>query len=127
MPQDNQEKKIVLFDDDPTMRTLLETLLGMEGFSAIAFIENGNDDFIEFVRNEKPDAILLDVHLTYSSGVDILMEIRADETLKNLHVLMTSGMDLKDTCINAGADGFLLKPYMPDELIQLLHEIFMDN
>lgn len=127
MPQDNQKKKIVLFDDDPTMRTLLETLLAMEGFAAIAFVENKNDDFIEFIRNENPDAILLDVHLTYSSGVDILTEIRANEQLKNLHVLMTSGMDLKDTCIKAGADGFLLKPYMPDELIQLLHEVFKEN
>ena len=99
----------------------------MEGFAAIAFVENKNDDFIEFIRNENPDAILLDVHLTYSSGVDILTEIRANEQLKNLHVLMTSGMDLKDTCIKAGADGFLLKPYMPDELIQLLHEVFKEN
>jgi DNA-binding response OmpR family regulator len=127
MPQTNEIKKIVLFDDDPTMRTLLETLLGMEGFSAKAYIEKQGDDFVEFVRAEKPDVVLLDVHLTYSSGVDLLTEIRSDEQLKDMHVLMTSGMDMKAICLQAGADGFLLKPYMPDELISWLHEIFKQN
>jgi CheY-like chemotaxis protein len=33
---------------------------------------------------------------------------------------MTSGMDMKDQCLNAGANGFIMKPFMPDELIKKL-------
>lgn len=119
----NHKTKIILFDDDPTMRSLLETLLDMEGFNTKSYIENNDVDFIEFLKAEKPQAILLDVHLTYSSGIDLLSKIKKEEQLNALRVLMTSGMDLKQECLENGADGFLLKPYMPDELIAWLREI----
>ncbi|MCD4672432.1 MAG: response regulator [Anaerolineaceae bacterium] len=119
----NNKTKIILFDDDPTMRSLLETLLDMEGFNTKSYIENNDVDFIEFLKAEKPQAILLDVHLTYSSGIDLLSKIKKEEQLNALRVLMTSGMDLKQECLENGADGFLLKPYMPDELIAWLRKI----
>jgi len=122
MVQENKTK-IILCDDDPTMRSLLETLLGMEGYNAIPFIESTDDKFINFLITEEPRAVLLDVHLTYSSGIDLLVKIKQEEKLKNLLVLLTSGMDLKKECMEKGADGFLLKPYMPDDLISWLREI----
>lgn len=123
MTPNNPAKTIVLFDDDPTMRTLLETLLTMEGFIAKSYVEKKNDDFLDYLKTEMPDVLLLDVHLTYSSGVDLLAQIKQDQQLKSVRVLMSSGMDLKDVCLKTGADGFLLKPYMPDELLALLNEI----
>lgn len=122
MVQENKTK-IILCDDDPTMRSLLETLLGMEGYNAIPFIESTDDKFINFLITEEPRGVLLDVHLTYSSGIDLLVKIKQEEKLKNLLVLLTSGMDLKKECMEKGADGFLLKPYMPDDLISWLREI----
>ena len=115
--------KIILCDDDPTMRSLLETLLGMEGYNAVSFIESTDEKFINFLLIEKPRAVLLDVHLTYSSGIDLLVKIKQEDQLKDMFVLMTSGMDLKKECMEKGADGFLLKPYMPDDLISWLHSI----
>lgn len=115
-------EKVLLFDDDPTMRTLLETLLSMEGFNVFSYVERKGDDFISFLKSNTPDALLLDVNLTYFNGIDLLKMIKADEQLSNIRVLMTSGMDVKNSCLNSGADGFLLKPYMPDELIKWLRE-----
>ncbi len=48
--------------------------------------------------------------------------MRKDDLFKDTHVVMASGMSLKEECLAAGADAFLLKPYMPDELIQILQE-----
>jgi len=122
MAQENKTK-IILCDDDPTMRSLLETLLGMEGYNAVPFIESTDEKFIDFLIVEKPRAVLLDVHLTYSNGIDLLVKIKQEDQIEDLLVLMTSGMDLKKECMEKGADGFLLKPYMPDDLISWLHEI----
>lgn len=119
----NNKTKIILCDDDPTMRSLLETLLGMEGYEAVSFIESTDEKFIDFLIVEQPRAVLLDVHLTYSNGIDLLIKIKQESRLKDMFVLLTSGMDLRKECLENGADGFLLKPYMPDDLISWLHKI----
>jgi DNA-binding response OmpR family regulator len=112
--------KVMLIEDDRTMRTILKTLLELEHFTVSLWSGQPGDDIISLIRGDKPDVLLLDVHLRTISGLDILRQIRGDHELGLMKVLMTSGMDLKDQCLEAGADGFLLKPYMPDELIQLI-------
>ncbi len=119
----NKKTKIILCDDDPTMRSLLETLLAMEGYDAVSFIESTDEKFINYLIVEQPRAVLLDVHLAYSNGIDLLVKIKQVEQLKDMFVLMTSGMDLQKECKEHGADGFLLKPYMPDDLISWLRRI----
>jgi DNA-binding response OmpR family regulator len=80
--------RIMLAEDDLTMVTLLKTLLGMEGYQVIA-LSVEDDDVFEAVRNDRPDVLLLDVHLPHINGLD-------------------------------GANDFLLKPYMPDDLLKTL-------
>lgn len=112
--------KIFLFEDDDTMRSLLKTLLEIEGFKVIA--ADPDKDPIDLLIEEKPDVLLLDVHLKFSDGISILKTIRETEKIKSLVVLMTSGMDLADACFQNGANGFLLKPYMPDDLITWIRD-----
>lgn len=116
--------KIMLCEDDDTMRTLLQTLLQIEGYDVI---EMGSDDqlsvVLEFLRREKPALVLLDVSLRQFSGFDLLASMRKDNLLKSTRVLMSSGMDHKERCMQDGADGFLLKPYMPEELINRIRKL----
>jgi DNA-binding response OmpR family regulator len=107
--------KIILVEDDDTMRSLLVTLLEYEGFQVIPF--NTAGDVLEILRREKPDALLMDVHLRETNGLDVLRQIRQDRELAQTKVLMSSGMDKRMGAIEAGADDFILKPYMPDELV----------
>ena len=110
--------KIMLAEDDQTMVTLLETLLGMEGYQVVSL--EVDDDIFESVRSDRPDVLLLDVHLNNVNGLDVLAQLRAHEETKNLSVVMTSGLNLENECLNSGANNFLLKPYMPDELLNIL-------
>lgn len=112
--------KVLLAEDDATMVTLLKTLLKMEGFDVVAL--HADDDVVEAVRDEKPDVVLMDVHLNHQSGLDILDRLRMSKDLSNVRVVMSSGANVKDECIHRGANGFLMKPYMPDDLIQLLKQ-----
>jgi CheY-like chemotaxis protein len=111
-------KKILLAEDDATMVSLLKTLLKMEGYQVVAL--DANADVPAAVRREKPDVVLLDVYLSHQSGLEILDTLRRAKDTSAVRVVMTSGMNLKDDCIKRGANGFLLKPYMPDDLIGIL-------
>jgi len=110
-------KKILLAEDDPTMVSLLKMLLGLEGYLAVN-ITPENQDIIQLTRDEHPDLILMDAHLGDQNGLEVVRELRKLKDIKRIKVIMTSGMNLKDDCQKAGADDFVLKPYMPDELLK---------
>lgn len=114
--------KVMLVEDDAAMRSLLKTLLEIEGHPVVSYYEQSNPagSILDMVRREQPSVVLLDVHLRGASGLDVLREIRADAGLNAIRVIMSSGMDIKDECMRAGATDFLLKPYMPDELLNRL-------
>lgn len=110
--------KILLLEDDSIMISLLSTLLEIEGYETV---QPGNslslDDLLKMLRSEKPALVLLDVNLEELNGFDVLRAIRAADDLKPVRVIMSSGMDYAMRCDLEGADAFLLKPFMPDELI----------
>ena len=110
--------KIMLAEDDLTMVQLLKTLLGMEGYLVVAL--GIDDDIFERACKEKPDVLLMDVHLPGVNGLDVLNQIRASEETRSLPIVMASGLNLADECLKHGANDFLLKPYMPDDLLKLL-------
>jgi CheY-like chemotaxis protein len=108
----------MIAEDDVTMVSLLKTLLKMEGFETVVL--NIDADVPDAIRRERPDVLLLDVHLSRQSGLEILDSIRKSNDIKNIRVVMSSGANVKEECMSHGANGFLLKPYMPDDLISLL-------
>jgi DNA-binding response OmpR family regulator len=111
--------KVLLAEDDPTMLGLLQTLLKMEGFEILS-MPSLNDDVVTVVRDLHPDIVLLDVHLPRQNGMDVVRTIRESSDIADTKVVMSSGLNLRVECINSGADDFLLKPYMPDDLIRML-------
>ena len=115
--------KIMLCEDDPTMISLLTTLLEYEGYTVLGYQDCIDfDGLLKVIRREKPDIILLDVHLRQMNGFDLLRMIRKDTELRQPRILMSSGMDMGMESHVEGADGFLLKPYMPEELIKKIQE-----
>jgi DNA-binding response OmpR family regulator len=110
--------KLLLAEDDPTMVSLLSTLLKMEGFEVVAL--DANADVPAAVKKEKPDFMLMDVNIGKQNGLDLLQAIRRDAENANVRIVMASGYNLKDECLENGANHFLLKPFMPDDLLRLL-------
>ena len=107
--------KVMLIEDDPTMINLLGTLLEMEGFDVVKITQFNN--VVEDIKAAMPDIVLMDIHLNDADGIKFCTSIRGDEHISDLKVIMSSGMDMRHESVQAGADDFLLKPYMPDELI----------
>jgi CheY-like chemotaxis protein len=113
--------KILLADDDHIMLELLKTLLGMEGYQVVTLLDK-TGEIIPNIKKEKPDYIIMDIHLGDRNGLDIIHLIRNEPEIHNTKIIMVSGMELKNECLEAGADAFLLKPYLPNELFHLLQD-----
>ncbi len=111
--------KILLADDDKIMLGLLTTLLELEGDESTAVTRL--EEIVPAVRHERPDIILMDVHLVGGSALDALKTLKSDPELQHIPVLMTSGMDVEGQCRRMGADDFIMKPFRPSELLQRLH------
>jgi CheY-like chemotaxis protein len=112
--------KIMLIDDDLTMVRLLRTLLEMDGYEIVD--THDWPGIIDAIREEQPDLIVMDYFLPNVDGLDLVKRIRAAENLGQIRVIMTSGMDVSDQCLEAGVDAFLLKPFTPDVLLSTIQE-----
>lgn len=111
-------QKVMLAEDDATMLHLLKTLLKMEGFLPIPL--EVDDDIVAEVLSQQPDILLMDVHLANKNGIDELKKLRAADGGGRTRVVMASGLDFHEECLRFGANAFLQKPFMPDELIAAL-------
>lgn len=112
--------KILIVEDNQTILGLLKTLLELEGYQV--FFSDEKNEIYQILSQVSPDLVLLDIHLRTDdgqevSGYEILGHIRRTPEFKNIRVLMTSGIDLHEQALNAGADDFILKPYIPDDLV----------
>jgi DNA-binding response OmpR family regulator len=116
-----RKARILLLEDDPTMLPLLSRVLVLEGFSTILTQEEREQDILQTIKVEKPDAIFMDVHLGDIDGIDLLKMIRKDQDISGSKILMTSGLELRHECMGAGANGFLMKPFVPSELVGWLN------
>ena len=81
---------------------------------------DADDDVFDAVQRVQPDVLLLDVHLQKINGLDVLDQVRANAETRDVPVVMASGLNLEEECLRRGANDFLLKPYMPDDLLKLL-------
>jgi CheY-like chemotaxis protein len=90
----------------------------MEGFEVVAL--DADADVVKAASLNCPDVLLMDVHLVQQSGLDILDSMRRSDHGCGARIVMISGSNLQEECMKHGADGFLLKPFMPDDLIQML-------
>ncbi|MFH1183485.1 MAG: response regulator [Chloroflexota bacterium] len=110
--------RIVLAEDDATMARLLGTLLRMDGYDVMAV--DGDADVAAAVERLAPDALVLDMIFAQQNGLELVERIRHSKFGAKLYIIMISGLSVRDECLRSGADDFLLKPFMPDELVGLL-------
>jgi len=107
--------RILVADDDKVMLGLLKTLMEMEGNEVVAVTRP--EDIVPAAQAQEPALILMDYHLAGGDSISALRTLKSDAALKDIPVLVTSGMDRELECQKAGAEGFILKPFRPTELL----------
>jgi len=111
----------MLVEDDLTMLSLLNTFLEIEGFG-VSNVKDFNE-IAKSVEDTMLQVLIMDVHLDDADGIEALVEIREKSSMNEIGIIMSSGMDFKDECLLKGANDFILKPYMPDELISKIKSL----
>jgi CheY-like chemotaxis protein len=119
----NPKSHVYIVEDDVIMVGLLKTLLDMEGYQVSTYVSHPDLSIPEILNKMQPDVLLLDVNLRNMDGLEILQEIKKEPGLSGLKIIMTSGSDYQDICLRYGADNFILKPYMPDDLIKMIRDV----
>lgn len=115
-------QRVMILEDNVMMRSLLQTLLELENFQVVC------PDFpivdpIKTIKELKPAVILMDINLPNLNGITLMGNIRSFRDLDSIKVIMCSGSDKKSESLDAGANAYLMKPYMPDDLITLVKKI----
>lgn len=113
--------KVMIVDDDRNTVKLLQTLLELDGFD-IAIAARGAD-VIPNAEAALPDIFLMDYHLADMDGVDVIRMLRKHDTFANTPIIMTSGLDVEDEALEAGANKFIVKPFEPGELPGLFNSL----
>lgn len=116
-------QKILIIDDDPTGTRLLMTLLKFEGYEPHP-VENWQDP-VSDIERVRPDLVIMDVYLRIGDGFQLLRQLRThpDSEVCRIPVLMVSAEDQRARCRDAGAQGFLEKPFNVRMLIETIREI----
>ncbi len=108
--------RILIADDDKVMLGLLKTLMEMEGNEVVAVTRP--EDIVPAAQAQELALILMDYHLAGGDSISALRTLKSDATLRDIPVLVASGMDRELECKKAGAEGFILKPFRPNELLE---------
>lgn len=118
--------KFLVVDDFSTMRRIVRNLLKELGFSNVQEAEDGVDA-LNKLRGEDFDFVVSDWNMPNMTGIDLLRAIRADARLKHLPVLMVTAEAKRENIIEAaqaGASGYVVKPFTAATLDEKLKKIF---
>jgi two-component system chemotaxis response regulator CheY len=119
------EPKFLIVDDFATMRRIVRNLLKELGYPNADEAEDG-DAALKKLNGGGFDFVVSDVNMPNMNGFDLLRAIRADEALKRLPVLMVTAEAKKEdiiTAAQAGASGYIVKPFTKATLEEKLAKI----
>ena len=120
-------KKILIVDDEPFIRTLLEeTLEEFEDEGAELLVAKNGAEGWELAQKEHPDLIFLDVMMPKMSGYEVCQRIKNNHALSDIYVVMLTakGQEVdRERGEEVGADEYITKPFDPDYVIERAQEV----
>ena len=117
-------KKILIADDEHKIVMTLEYAFRKAGYEV--FIARDGSEVLEILKDQTPDAILLDVMMPNLDGYTTLSEIKKNENLNNIKIIFLSAKtgenDIKKG-LDLGADAYMTKPYSIKKLTEKVEEL----
>jgi two-component system, OmpR family, alkaline phosphatase synthesis response regulator PhoP len=120
-------KKILIVDDEPYIRALLEqTLEEFEDQDVEIFTANDGQEGVEIIEEEHPNLILLDVMMPKMNGFEVCHKVKKEWNFNDIYVIMLTAkgqeFDQKKG-LEVGADIYMTKPFDPDAIIAKVAEV----
>lgn len=128
-------KKVLVVDDDPDVRLFSVTVLEENGYTPLE-AEDGESG-LKMIKKEKPDLVILDILMPRQSGVRLYREMKTDKALKNMKIIILSGIAKKTFLRSQKAltefggaeipepEIYLEKPVEPEELAAVIKKVLV--
>ncbi len=118
---------ILVVEDNPTVQKLLKHHLEKAGYGVSVLSSGGGA--ADAIKARKPALVILDIMLPEVDGFEICTEVKADPHSRDIPILIlsavTSGLESSDESmqIKSGADGYMSKPFNPEELLENVRKL----
>lgn len=122
--QSKKPYKILVIDDEESIVLLLETVLGIYGFTTVACTKPMMA--LETAISVKPDLIVLDIAMPEKDGYEVCVELKNDPRTKHIPVIMVTALALiqdKKKGLASGANGFVFKPFDPMVVVNEIEKL----
>ena len=110
-------KRILVIDDEITIRTLLEKFLNQK--YTVTAMSNGQEGLNWLQTGNLPDLMIVDLEMPNMNGYEFIQNVRASGYFQSIPIMMLSGVDSSTErvkCYQLGANDFMIKPFNPEEL-----------
>jgi DNA-binding response OmpR family regulator len=117
-------KTILVVEDDPTMRQVLQQTLRSNGFDVALAVDALGA--VTQARARKPELVLLDLGLPGGGGFTVMQRLRSIVQLSSIPILVVSGQDRTASearALEAGATAYLQKPASPEQVLDAVRKI----
>ena len=115
-----QKPTVLIIDDDDSHRRLAQVIFEKNGFDVS--VANDGSEGIRQALVKTPSVIILDLMMEGLHGFEVCKMLRANSNLRRTAIIVTSGKSYKadvDKAIQLGADAYVVKPFLPKELIEI--------
>ena len=117
-------KTILIVDDSESIREIVSFTLENEGYNVL--VGEDGQDALKHLNNKPIDLILTDLHMPVMNGIEFIKTVRANENYKNVPILFLtteSQTAKKMEAKEAGATGWIIKPFVPAKLIEAINKV----
>jgi two-component system chemotaxis response regulator CheY len=117
-------KRILTIDDSKTMRDMLRFTLVDAGYDVLQAVDG--QDGLDVLRKERVDVVITDINMPKLDGYGVIRHLRADAGYDDTPILVLStecDQTTKDIGRDAGATGWLVKPFDPDQLLEIVRQV----
>ncbi len=112
------KKRVLVIDDESGVLRFVRISLSAAGYEVIT-TTNGEEG-LKLVESAKPDIMLLDILMMPLTGLDVLVRLREFSQIPV--VVFTAKSDLGEKAIEEGANGFIAKPFLPEQLVSKIED-----
>jgi two-component system chemotaxis response regulator CheY len=116
--------RILAVDDSPSMRDMVRIALTSAGFDVIS--AGDGQEALAIARQSGFDLVLSDVNMPVMDGIELIRALRAESAYRHTPILMLTteaGPDRKKEGKDAGATGWIVKPFDPAQLVATMHRV----
>ncbi len=117
----SKKYSVLVVDDEENIRIVLAYTLRLNGFEV--YLAKDGPTGLEIAREKKPDVIVLDWMMPEMDGLEVLSELEKDEGTKDIPVIMLTAKSMMldvGKALYHGADDYILKPFEPEELAEIV-------